>query len=335
MSVGSAGKRGRISGETLNELILELYRAGRECSVEEFQDCALDAVQKAIRFDSAMWGAGANDPHVIHHVHLYRQPQRMIEDYAAGFQEKDFLRARVCETPGVTVNLADMVTREEYRRTEIYQGFTHRYGIEQILCTVLVEPVSDLYQFLSLWRADPRRPFSEAERRAKQFLMPHLVESYRSNRIAGIRQRVFGHGTPARAAAICNRLGILHEIEGRFAFLLRLEWPRWGGAQLPQGLRELWASGADEDFVGQRIVVRATPLKDLVLLQAREKTEVDGLGRRERMAADQFASGKTHQQVARALGVSASTVRNQLRSVYRKLGVRDKAELARRLRESA
>lgn len=279
------------------------------------------------------WGGGANGPYIIHHVHLYRQPQRMIEDYAAGFQEKDFLRAKVCGAPGVTVNLADMVTREEYRRTEIYRGFAHRYGVEQILCTVLVDPVSDLYQFLSLWRADPRRPFSEAERRAKQLLMPHLVESYRANRIAGMRQRVLAHGKPAHAAAICNRMGILLEIEGRFASLLRLEWPRGSGAQLPRGLRELAASGADEGFVGKRIVVRAAPLKDLILLQAREKTEVDGLGRRERMAAQQFARGKTYQQVAEALGVSASTVRNQLRSVYKKLGVRDKAELAQRMRE--
>ncbi|MBI3393229.1 MAG: hypothetical protein HY039_08575 [Nitrospirae bacterium] len=319
----------------LNQLILELYRGSRECPADEFQDRALDAVQKAIPFDSAVWGAGANNPHVIHHVHLYRQPQRMNEDYVAGFQDKDFMRVKVSETPGVTVNLADLVTRDEYRRTDIYRGFSHRYGIEQILCTVLVDPVSGLYQFLSLWRADPRRPFREAERRAKQSLMPHLVESYRTNRIVSMRQLAFGRGKSAHAAAVCNRLGILHEIEGRFASLLRIEWPRWGGAELPRGLRQCAASGTGEGFLGKRIVVSAAPLKDLVVLLAREKTEVDALGRRERMAAERFAGGKTHQQVAQALGVSASTVRNQLRSVYRKLGVTDKAELARVLGDSA
>lgn len=334
MSVRRASKRGRVSPETLNDLILELYRGGRECPMEEFQDRALDAVQRVIPFDSAVWGTGANDPHVIHHVHLYNLPQRMNEDYA-GFQEKDFMRPKVSETPGVTVNLADLVTREEYRASEIYRGLMRRYGIEQILCTVLVDPVSSLHQFLSFCRADPRRPFSEAERRAKQFLMPHLVEAHRTNRIAGMRQRVLAHGKPARAAAICSRLGIIHEIEGRFASLVRLEWPAWGCAQLPRGLRELAVSVAEEGFVGKRIVVRAAPLKDLVLLQAREKTEADALGRRERMAAQQFARGKTHQQVAESLGVSASTVRNQLRSVYRKLGVADKAELARVLGDSA
>lgn len=332
MSARRASRRGRVSPETLNDLILELYCGGRECPMEEFQDRALDAVQRVIPFDSAVWGTGANDPHIIHHVHLYNQPQRMNEDYA-GFQEKDFMRPKVSETPGVTVNLADLVTRQEYRASEIYRGLMRRYGIEQIICTVLVDPVSSLHQFLSFCRADPRRPFSEAERRAKQFLMPHLVEAHRTNRIAGMRQRVQSHGKPDRAAAICSCFGVLHEVEGRFVSLLRLEWPRWGGAELPRELRQHLASHLDGGFIGERIVVSAQPLKDLVLLEAREKTEADALGRKERMAAQQFARGKTYLQIAESLGVSASTVRNQLRSVYKKLGVRDKAELAQRLRD--
>ena len=47
--------------------------------------------------------------------------------------------------------------------------------------------------------------------------------------------------------------------------------------------------------------------------------------------AEAFASGRNYKEVARLLGVSPATVRHHLRAVYVKLGVRDKAALARTL----
>ena len=43
--------------------------------------------------------------------------------------------------------------------------------------------------------------------------------------------------------------------------------------------------------------------------------------------AELFASGMTNKQVARELGTSPSTVRNQLVRIYEKLGISNKAAL--------
>jgi hypothetical protein len=103
----------------LIKVILDLYR-GVQWPVAKFQDRALESVQNVIKFDSAMWGSGTNDPHVIHNVHLFRQPQAMMDNYMR-FQEQDFLRAAVCANPGATVNLSDIISREELVSTEMYR----------------------------------------------------------------------------------------------------------------------------------------------------------------------------------------------------------------------
>lgn len=56
-----------------------------------------------------------------------------------------------------------------------------------------------------------------------------------------------------------------------------------------------------------------------------------GLSRRERDVASAVALGRTNEEVAAALCISVNTVQTHLKSVYRKLEVRNRAELARRL----
>jgi DNA-binding NarL/FixJ family response regulator len=51
----------------------------------------------------------------------------------------------------------------------------------------------------------------------------------------------------------------------------------------------------------------------------------------ERRVAVLYAEGRTNAQIASALGVTSSTVRNQISAAYRKLDIHSKAELARRI----
>jgi len=54
-----------------------------------------------------------------------------------------------------------------------------------------------------------------------------------------------------------------------------------------------------------------------------------GLSTREREVADAYAAGQSYKEIARELGLSPTTVRSHLRTVYGKLGVTSKIELAR------
>jgi DNA-binding NarL/FixJ family response regulator len=59
--------------------------------------------------------------------------------------------------------------------------------------------------------------------------------------------------------------------------------------------------------------------------------EFSGLSRREREILTMIAGGESTTRVAVALGISVSTVRNHLKSIYRKLGVSSQVSLVRKL----
>jgi DNA-binding NarL/FixJ family response regulator len=56
-----------------------------------------------------------------------------------------------------------------------------------------------------------------------------------------------------------------------------------------------------------------------------------GLTAAERAVLDLLLAGESNRAIAQARGVAPSTVANQIGSLFRKLGVRSRAELARKL----
>lgn len=323
-----------VLSRRLSEAVLHLHKGAREWPVASFQARAFEVVRGLIPFDSGMWGTASNDPHHMHSVHLDHQPREMIEEYMAGYQELDLVRPRVSAQPGVTVNLSDFMTREEQNACMIYREYMSRWGLECVLCTVLIEPVSSLIGFMSLWRKDPQKLFSETERRIKQFLVPHLMDAYREAQLRHMRAGARPASGARRAAAICDRFGILHAIEDSFVALLHEEWPAWRSAQLPQPLSSLSAESAGGAYRGALIVVDSSHFGDLTLLEAHQNTAVDRLTAREREIAKLYALGKTNHEIADALCISASTVRNHLTALYRKLEIANKAQLIRLVDEA-
>ena len=63
-------------------------------------------------------------------------------------------------------------------------------------------------------------------------------------------------------------------------------------------------------------------------LTLRRLTRADLLTSRQREVAQALASGKSAKEVARLLGLAPATVRNQTASIYEKLQVDNRAELA-------
>jgi DNA-binding NarL/FixJ family response regulator len=61
----------------------------------------------------------------------------------------------------------------------------------------------------------------------------------------------------------------------------------------------------------------------------------DALTPAEQRVAELVTEGRTNREVAAALVVSENTVESHLRSVYRKLGIRSRVELARRVQTAA
>ena len=162
----------------LSRVLLELHRAGREAGYSSFQPSALDSIQALIPFDSAWWGNAAAEPMEIHRLHLHNCPASILSDYVP-YMGKDFFRAELMAHPGTTINMADLITRGRFVRTELYRMVGKRYHIEWSLGTLLVEPVSSLYEFLTLWRHDPILALHEAAVWASTWDIPQEVRDRR------------------------------------------------------------------------------------------------------------------------------------------------------------
>ena len=55
------------------------------------------------------------------------------------------------------------------------------------------------------------------------------------------------------------------------------------------------------------------------------------LSEREITVAEYYSSGQSYKQIAQQLGVSPATIRNHIASIYRKLGIKNKARLVYRI----
>lgn len=309
----------------INATLLDLHRAGREATPGAFQKIALELIQEVIAFDSAWWGNAASTPPEIHRLHLFNCDDSILETYLP-YMGEDFMRDALIKHPGKTINLADLTTRARFVRTGLYQNVGKRYRIEWSLGTLLVEPVSSLQEFLTLWRHDAKRPFDEAERQLKEHLMPHIADAHRTARL---REMLENPREKRDCWAVADDRGFLREVTPAFVHFVRRYWPDWHGSRLPDDLLPAIPEAKSTRLGSQRLSVEVRGSYRFLLVE--NSSVLDVLSLREREIVERYAQGDTYAVIAAALGIAPTTVRNHIAHCYRKLAVCNKAELTRRV----
>ena len=159
--------------------------------------------------------------------------------------------------------------------------------------------------------------------------MPHLAEAYNTNRFNFIHSSHKNGAQSGHARAICDKKGVLYNASQGFEELMLAEWPDWHGPQLPGVLLDTLSVGGRHQYTGHSIVGTIKALNDMLLLSIRKKTTVDQLSTRELEVAMRFGQGMDYREIADELHIAPATARNHLQAIYAKLGVGNKAEMAR------
>ncbi len=290
--------------------------------LNNFQDWALEQVCSVIHFDSAWWGNASMEPPKIHWIHLYNCDAAIMEDYPP-YLEEDFFRAALMANPGAAINSIDLITRARYLRTALYRNVGKRYRVEWSLGTLLVDKASSLTEFLTLWRHDPKKPFSEAERKTKELLMPHLAEAFRAVRL---RHFLKEKEAPGKTWALADDQGFLREASPAFLARMQSQWPGWHGNRLPEPLAGCVIAGSP--YRSKTFAVDLKQSDNLRFLEVKEKSALDKLSAREHEIVTRYALGETYQAIALAVKLSPATVRNHISRCFKKLNVNNKAEMA-------
>jgi len=316
--------------------VADLYRGVFTLPFEVFKEATLRRLQTVLRFDSAVWGSGVHSTNEMLSLSFLDQPLATLMTYATVWQPQDFVRAAAVASPGRAFRNEDVMTLERYHQTEIYLGFSKPAGIEHALGIVERNEVTDLAEIVFLFRADVRDAFTQDEAALLEYLSPHLVIAWRQSQIAH-HYRAAAEGAAAgfhehEGYAVTDHQGVVHAAGEDFCLALRDVAPAWQGPRLPPELGPL-QTGERASVVLGAYEFTVRPANDRTLFAVAPRSGALGLSPAEARVARLYAGGLTQRDIAVRLGVSGSTVRNQLSAVYLKLDVHSKVGLARRLNQ--
>lgn len=318
-----------------NGLLLQLYRLAQELPIANFQNAALDLVKGVLPFDSSLWGtampsAGGAD---IHTVHLYKQSPDMLPAYEA-VKHQDTAVATMFEQPRATRGYHLETWFADPSQRPI-RDMMRRFAIENMLATTVIDPATRFAHWILFYRADRDAAYTASEVGRLELLAPHVMEALAINRKLHLERLSTGAlDSVARGSAVADLLGVVYHADARFTMLMGEEWEGWKHAseerRLPETLMAQVARGVR--FVGRGLVIDGRVEQQLVFLKARPRCNADRLTARELTIANLISKGDTHKDIAKSLSRSPATVRNQIKSIYDKLGVGNIAGLIQELK---
>jgi len=303
----------------ISDFLLELYHDASEFEPDELRLRVLGNLQRLIPFDFGVWGGGWADGRLVTDLAVLNQSKAILQDWDAVAQQDAFCDLTL-ERLGATARFDDV---PDYRDGLAFNEHWRRFNASHMMATIVGEKTDGYVSFVGLCAEARPMAFSDEERALKQMIMPHLSQALRMNRELWAGRAIREHD----AIALVDSGGWILTIQGPFRDLAEREW---GGKliQLPAHIMGTLKDG--KRWLGETLEMGMLPLGTNYLVHLSEHhAPLSVLSSREREVAQIFASGQTYKQVARILGTSPSTVRNQITQVYEKLEVSNKAELAR------
>lgn len=312
--------------------LLQVFEATLTHDIDTFEPYALRCLGRLVGFDGAVWGSGVlqGDHAVglsITRASVVDRPATLLSEYAElASGDPATLRFLACPQQPIAVGVQDYGRSAE---SAAVAGYLRRHRIAQLLLqgseTAARESTSRSRHWITAYRETDRR-FDDHDIGRLQALLP-LWNQARELCLARQLERLGrAHLNEGAAVALCDRSGLIHVAEPQFC-----EWTRLGrGDTVLQGFGRALAPGALRSALDQ-VGLRVEAAGSWMLMIATPGGACETLSQRERQVASRYVQGLSHKEIARELGSSPSTVRTQLQTVYRRLGVHSRTELQRAL----
>lgn len=304
-----------------DRVIARLYRSALSVSAGEFRTWALRQLQGVVPFDAALWGSGGVTRWKFHTVTVMDLPADFPQILESTTRINPII-PRILQNLDTPVDMASVISDDEFFDSEIYRLAFEPFGITRILSTGHLDRRSGLYSLVTLYRRDRERTFTEAERAYQKRFTFHLFNAA-SHAFFLHLARTHAARPDGAGAAVVDSTGMFHEATVRFLDMLDERFPKRSPNQSPLPIPE-----PDQTVAFQDLMIRCEPLGDLSLLTIWPAGPLDRLTLREREIVTCVAQGLSFKQAAKKIGVAPSTVANHLYRVYRKLGVYSRTELA-------
>jgi DNA-binding CsgD family transcriptional regulator len=303
----------------LSEFVLTLIDKANTHTPLRFQQFMIDLVRDVIVFDAAWWGWSLfrGGRISIVHTNLSGLPPEFETAVRSRLLSDPFVRT------GRTLKLfTKSLTMAESAVDPTFRSLGDEFNLTQMLnghCNVREGPFNF---FMSLYRFGKAPAFSETENADFLAILRHLEQALSLSLQFDLSLRVDPHSQ----WALLDHDGELFLSSSGFDAALTSTLNR--GERRPTRLREL---AQHERFSSRQGTVfsRQRYSDELWIVSVQPRSPWKMLSTKERRIAEMICAGMTARVIADSLGVSVNTVRNQTSSIYRKMGVHNKVELAR------
>lgn len=310
----------------LSAFVLELNVEAQRRGVDDLVNWAVRALADVLGFDAAWygWAQVQQTGTVIHASSVYNLPQTYFDAWTS-IADQDVLVDQFIEDP-LSVPCYD---RFGGTQTDGMEQLADAFGITKMATAMSLRPGRTASFFLSAYRGGRRaHSWSREECEFLQCVVDNISSAAR------ISAGMDAASLDARSASVflseqgATLIG-LQSVRALFGHL----WSRSDGDRVPRWLTDYIAQPGEHILPDQDLALRCETLKAnsgpaLYRVSLRPLRKFDQLSRRERDVASVLASGKSHKEAARLLGVAPSTVRNHTQSIYAKLGIDNRASLA-------
>lgn len=311
--------------------LLNLYHHARELPIGAFQTYALKALKEVLSFDSGMWGDGAYsefDGLMLSSVYLHNQPVEMLRSYESVCAHDPALHLSAQNTSTAQAfTAASQLSPRNYAKLREH---TRRYEMEQALVLLHTNRRTQDSDIVSLWRRHPDRPYTQSDEVLGTRLINHLIEAGSINRMLWLpKDESLSTGT-----AVATLGGAVLAHDPGYCTCIHAEWPGQKTAWLPPLLMDSLKNTLESRYIGKRITIHGEVKDNVLVLHASQNSTTSRITKAQQNVASLLVRGLSYKEIAKELGVSPATVRNHVHAVYKKLGVRNKVELAQNLHNS-
>jgi DNA-binding CsgD family transcriptional regulator len=312
--------------DNISKVLYHLYETAIHAEPKNFVEDMIELVCQVIEFDGAFYGVGLLDPDtrsslVIERGYVYQREDSLLNDYIS-LSAIDPIIKKITNGSQTPFSCAPERYYEKFKLPEL-QRFATRHRVKNLLIHGHFPALEQTGRWLALFR-DTNFPFKSIDAFSLKSLWAHLYRAIQINlyyTLHNVHPEQTDH-----ASGLINSHGIAEIADPAFFPLLKLEWPEHCNYYIPGPILSIVIR--EGIFHGRHIELCGMPHFGYLMCIAQRAPLNAALSSSERKVAYYFARGMTNKEIALELGTSPHTVRMQLKSVYRKLGVHNKIDLA-------
>lgn len=331
---------GGVNLQAFSNTVRDLYALAEYANPDQFLNRAIELLQSWIRFDGVLFGTG--EPPPMSDINSAVKSNGSDSSSSSGvgvdaardsnlFEDdpvaQGFRNAPHSPVPGgireVYRKGKEILVKPKGRRKAGVGSLAEELGLYHMLVHGDNPALASPARWIVLYRGQDVR-FSQTDAACLHSLWAHLSRAIVINRTRSIERQ--HKKTDETVSGMISLQGIIDIADARFFDMLELEWPELAPQAIPDDALECLRQG--KVYRGTQIEITLTRQQGFNVCRIRPINAQEVLTPREFVVARRFAAGMSHKQIARELGVSHHTIRNQLSHLYTKLNLHDKDELA-------